>query len=276
MKPAPIPWIGCGAGAPPEITGDSVGSTANTWSLGHAFLSTRAQPVMWPPVPTPVISMSGGLSPKSARISCAVVRSCTVDIGGIVELLRHPRIGGRGEDLLGPRDRALHAVGARGEVEARAIGEHQAAALDRHRIGHHQDQLVALDRGDHRQADAGVAAGRLDDRAAGFQLARFLGVLDHRQRDAVLDRPAGIGAFGLDPHLALAAEQAVDPDARRYCRSCRGWNWPSSRGSPWLVGSQDWADRSVRASRSAGKMRAHRTYRGSRQCRRRPPPRPGR
>ncbi len=28
MKPAPMPWILCGPGAPPEMTGDSVGSTA--------------------------------------------------------------------------------------------------------------------------------------------------------------------------------------------------------------------------------------------------------
>jgi hypothetical protein len=28
MKPAPMPWIGCGAGAPPLITGDALGSTA--------------------------------------------------------------------------------------------------------------------------------------------------------------------------------------------------------------------------------------------------------
>ena len=41
MKPAPMPWIGCGPGLPPEDTGDSVGSTANTLSAGHSFLSTR-------------------------------------------------------------------------------------------------------------------------------------------------------------------------------------------------------------------------------------------
>ena len=54
MNPAPMPWIGCGFGAPPEITGDAAGSTAKTFSAGQHALSTRAQPVMWPPVPTPV------------------------------------------------------------------------------------------------------------------------------------------------------------------------------------------------------------------------------
>ena len=74
MKPAPMPWIGCGDGAPPEITGEAVGSTAYTLSVGHCALSTRAQPVRWPPVPTPVISTSSPCG-KSARISRAVV--CT-------------------------------------------------------------------------------------------------------------------------------------------------------------------------------------------------------
>ena len=81
MKPAPMPWIGCGAGWPPLITGDCVGSTANTFRFGHLAFSTRAVPVRWPPVPTPVISTSSP-SGKSARISCAVVRSCTATLAG--------------------------------------------------------------------------------------------------------------------------------------------------------------------------------------------------
>ena len=74
MKPAPMPWIGCGAGAPPEMTGEAAGSTANTLSCGQAAFNTLAQPVRWPPVPTPVINTSSP-SGKSARISCAVVRT---------------------------------------------------------------------------------------------------------------------------------------------------------------------------------------------------------
>ena len=81
MKPAPMPWIGCGLGLPPLITGDAAGSTANTFSFGHFAFSTCAQPVMWPPVPTPVISASMPLG-KSAAISCAVVRTCTSMLAG--------------------------------------------------------------------------------------------------------------------------------------------------------------------------------------------------
>ncbi|MNS99851.1 hypothetical protein D3C72_1342660 [compost metagenome] len=83
MKPAPMPWMGWGAGAPPEITGEATGSTANTCSLGHFFLSTFATPVMWPPVPTPVMSTSMP-SGKSAAISSAVVRTCTSTLAGLL------------------------------------------------------------------------------------------------------------------------------------------------------------------------------------------------
>ncbi len=81
MKPAPMPWIGCGLGLPPLMTGDAAGSTAYTFSLGHIFFSTIAQPVMWPPVPTPVISASMPLG-KSAAISSAVVRMWTSMFAG--------------------------------------------------------------------------------------------------------------------------------------------------------------------------------------------------
>ena len=82
MNPAPMPWIGCGAGCPPEITGLSVGSTAQALSLGQVWRSRSAQPVRWPPVPTPVIKASIGVSAKSLRISIAVVRTCTAMFAG--------------------------------------------------------------------------------------------------------------------------------------------------------------------------------------------------
>ena len=200
MKPAPMPWIGCGLGAPPEMTGECVGSTANTLSFGHAFFSTRAQPVMWPPVPTPVISASSP-SGKSARISRAVVRTWTSMLAGLSNCCGIQAPGVAAIELLRLGDRALHALRARREHERRAVREHQPPPLDRHAVRHHQHQLVALDRRDHREADAGVARRGLDDRAARLELAGRLGVLDHRQRDAVLDRAAGVRALGLDPDV---------------------------------------------------------------------------
>ena len=55
MNPVPIPWILCGECVPPAIGCDFSGSTANALSFGIVFLSTSATPVMWPPVPTPVM-----------------------------------------------------------------------------------------------------------------------------------------------------------------------------------------------------------------------------
>ena len=59
-----------------------------------------------------------------------------VDVRFIFELLRHPRAGGRLDELDRALDRALHPLFAWGEVEGRAIGEHQPAAFERHRFGH--------------------------------------------------------------------------------------------------------------------------------------------
>src|SRR5581483_9416102 len=79
--------------------------------------------------------------------------------------------------------------GARREDELRAEGLEKLSALDGKRIGHDQDAAIAFRRRDERQADAGVAAGRLDDDAlARLDLAALLRVFDHRQRDAVFDR----------------------------------------------------------------------------------------
>ena len=62
---------------------------------------------------------------------------------------------------------------------------------------------------DHRQGDAGVAAGGLDDhRLAGLELARSLGRLDHRQPDPVLHAVPGVVALELRDDLRL--------DARRH------------------------------------------------------------
>src|SRR5205085_9763240 len=51
-------------------------------------------------------------------------------------------------------------------------------------------------------------------RSAGLQLARSLGVFDHRQRDAVLDGAARVRPLRLHPDLGAVAEQPVDPDVR--------------------------------------------------------------
>ena len=84
-------------------------------------------------------------------------------VGRVVELLRHPRVRRLFHELLGARDGAFHALGAGREHELRAEHREQRAPLERHRLGHREDELVAFGRRDERQRDAGVAARRLDD-----------------------------------------------------------------------------------------------------------------
>ncbi len=80
-KPAPMPWILCGPGAPPERTGESAGSTATARKPGRRSLSTSATPVIDPPVPTPATRMSTRPS-VSAQISSAVVRRWASGLAG--------------------------------------------------------------------------------------------------------------------------------------------------------------------------------------------------
>ena len=135
-------------------------------------------------------------------------------VGRILELLRHPGVGRFGEQLAGPFDGAGHAALTRGQLEACAIGEHQPPALQRHGLGHDQDELVALDGRHHGQTDARVAGGGLDDGATRLELAAFFGIFDHRQGDTVLHRAARVGLFGLDPDLLAGTEQPVDAHMR--------------------------------------------------------------
>ncbi len=75
---------------------------------------------------------------------------------------------------------------------------------------------VAQRRGDHGQADAGVAGGALDDPAAGLQQAAPLGVADDEERGAVLDRLAGVHELGLAQDLAAGGlAGAAQADQRR-------------------------------------------------------------
>jgi hypothetical protein len=144
------------------------------------------------------------------------------DIGRVVELLRHPGVWNACGNLLGTGDGALHALFARRQVETGAVGQHQAATLDGHAVGHHQDQLVSLDRGHHGQPHAGIARGRLDDGAAGLQARRFSRCLDHEQGNTVLDRSARVAALGLDPDLVAIAKQAVDANVGRIANRLEG------------------------------------------------------
>src|SRR5260221_5099241 len=59
-----------------------------------------------------------------------------------------------------------------------------------HLVRNHEHEAVALPRGHEREAEPGVAGGRLDERRARPDRPALLRRLDHREADAVLDRPA--------------------------------------------------------------------------------------
>ena len=92
----------------------------------------------------------------------------------------------------------------------------QLAPLGRHVLGHHDLDRVALDAGDHRHGDAGVARRRLDDGAARRQGPVLFGFADHRPGDAVLHRPCRVLTLelGEDANLRIGA-QIGDIDDRR-------------------------------------------------------------
>ncbi len=137
-------------------------------------------------------------------------------VGGIAELVHEERAR-LGRDLL--REilvvvgMPLAHIGAR-HHDIRAHGLQMKDLLAAHLVGNHEDELVALARGDKCQAEAGVARGRFDDGAAGFQRSVALGGLDHRKPDAVLDRAAGILVLELEEE---PARSRVDP-RHRYQR----------------------------------------------------------
>ncbi|VTR64010.1 hypothetical protein DESC_120102 [Desulfosarcina cetonica] len=150
---------------------------------------------------------AAGLLPDLHRRSKVV----GLPVGRIVVLIGH-EIGvgifaGQAVDLL---DGAVGTQVAGREQNIGPACAQDLLAFDAGRLAHGQQQRVALDRTDHRQADAGIAAGGLDNGLAGFEFSRTLAGFDHRQGRPVLDRAAGIEVlqFCQDAHLRVGIEVA--------------------------------------------------------------------
>ena len=221
MKPAPMPWILCRPGFSSwpcifcVMTGLLTGSTAMALKLGLRFLMTSLTPVMVPPVPTPETRMST-LPSVSFQISSAVVWRWISGLAGFLNCCGMNELGIVLQQLLGLGDGAVHALVAGRQHDLGAEGLEQPAAFQAHGLGHGDDELVAAGGAGEGQADAGVAAGRLDDGRVLVDLAVALGGVDHGHADAVLDRPERIEALQLGDDGGLGvADHAAQPDQRR-------------------------------------------------------------
>src|SRR5204862_1570749 len=80
-------------------------------------------------------------------------------------------------------------------------------------LRHHASERIALQLRDERERDAGVAAGRLEQLAPRLELPRRFGGLDHRLRDAVLDRAGRV--LSLELGVNADAADGTELDERR-------------------------------------------------------------
>jgi hypothetical protein len=150
---------------------------------------------------------------EDLRAGGLVVRFAVV---GIRELLRHIRAFDRRRKLLGLGDGRLHAAVLRREDDFAAEGFHHFAFFGGEVLGHAEDHAIALLHAREREADAGVARGRLDDRAAGLQQAVAFRALDHADADAILHRESGIEDLHLAEDVGVrAAADAMQTQHRR-------------------------------------------------------------
>ena len=127
---------------------------------------------------------------------------------GRVGVLVGPERVALGRQALGDRVVALRVLGGDGDRahdDLGPVGLEQRDLLRSDLVGHHEHAAVAALGSDDGEADPGVAARRLDDRAARLQQPVALGRQDHLQRRAVLGRAAGVRG------LHLHGQHAGDP-----------------------------------------------------------------
>ena len=118
-----------------------------------------------------------------------------VGVGGIDELPEDNCAGDLLAQLLGACYGTFHPFGSGCQFELCAVGFEQVPALNGHRVGHCQDNLVSFGCSYPCESDACVTAGRLDDRSARGEYAVALGIFDHSECDAVLDTAARVEVF---------------------------------------------------------------------------------
>jgi hypothetical protein len=94
----------------------------------------------------------------------------------------------------------------------RAEESQQLTALEAEALGHDDHKRIAFLRADHCEADAGIAARRLDDRLPRPQFAALLRALDDGACHAVLDRSQRVERLDLGVDVNSGRRQPVQPD----------------------------------------------------------------
>jgi len=144
------------------------------------------------------------------------------DIVRVVELIR-PEILARRfpHHEIGRLDGAVRTQVGRGEVQLGAHGLQDLLSFLAGRFRHGQAETIALGGGHQGQANARVAAGRLQNDLVLCQFAPRFGALDHGQGRPVLYGTAGIEAFhlGQDFHAGIVVEAAYFHQRRVADRS---------------------------------------------------------
>src|SRR4051812_37756265 len=138
-----------------------------------------------------------------------------VGVRGVPVLERHEVAVVLGEALR-DLDRAVRPLVGRREDHLGAEELEETDPLLARVAGDDDAQGVPLTARDHRERDAGVAGGRLEDRLVLGEVPRRFGCLDHALRDAVLQRAGRVLALQLGPDVdARLGAEAREPDERR-------------------------------------------------------------
>jgi hypothetical protein len=203
-KPAPMPWILCGRAAADSTGRARLDGDHRTDGL-RAF-STWPTPVMVPPgadagdhrVDRPSVSFQISSAVETRWISGLATLSncCGITAPGVASTISLAR-------ATAPAMPFSRGVSSR----LGAQDQQHLAPLQRHALGHDQDQLVALGGGHEGQRDAGVAAGRLDDHAAGLQapLASRYSIIATPMRS--FTEAERVEELQLGDHLALGLQR---------------------------------------------------------------------
>src|SRR5262249_48005891 len=130
------------------------------------------------------VELAAGVVPDFLRRRAAM----NVRVRRIFELLRHHRILGVLQDLVGFGEGAAYAFRGRRQHQLGAQYRQHLAPFDRHGLRHDENAAIAALSRHESEGDAGVAARRFDNDAAGLEFAGLLQRVDHGDADAVLYR----------------------------------------------------------------------------------------